>query len=83
MPRNYKKEYAGFHSKPKQKKNRAKRNKANRLMKPGPGKEVDHIIPLSKGGSNKKKNLRVVSKRTNRRKGSKTKRSVKVRSKRR
>ncbi len=83
MPRNYKKEYASFHGKPKQKKNRAKRNKANRLMKPGPGKEVDHVVPLSKGGSNKKNNLRVVSKRTNRRKGSKTKRSVKVRSKRR
>ena len=54
-------------------KNRAARNKARRMMKlkKGDGKEVDHKRPLSKGGSNSRKNLRVVSRKTNRRKGAK------------
>ena len=34
-------------------------------------REVDHIKPLSKGGGNGKKNLRVVKKTTNRKKGAK------------
>lgn len=75
--RDYKKEYADFHSKPQQKKNRAKRNaarataeKAGRVHK-GDGKEIDHKKPLSKGGSNTKRNTRVVSRTTNRKKGSK------------
>ena len=42
-------------------------------VKKGDGKHVDHIKPLSKGGTNGKKNLRVVSAKTNLRKGSKTK----------
>ena len=73
--RNYKKEYQEYHSKPEQKKNRAKRNKARREMglKVGDPREVDHKKPLSKGGSNKKSNLRVVSQKTNRKKGNKTK----------
>lgn len=75
--RNYRKEYDTYHAKPKQKKNRAKRNAANRKMKPGPGKEVDHKRPLSKGGGNGKKNLRVVSKTTNRKKGAKVGRKKK------
>ena len=41
-------------------------------MKVGDGKEVDHKKPLSKGGSNKPKNLRVVSRKTNRKKGART-----------
>lgn len=69
--RNYRKEYDTYHAKSKQKKNRAKRNAANRTMKPGPGKEVDHKRPLSKGGGNGKKNLRVVTRTANRKKGSK------------
>ena len=75
--RNYKKEYKEYHSKPEQRQNRSKRNMARRemmkkgLVKKGDGKEVDHIKPLSKGGSNGKKNLRVVSRKTNRTKGSK------------
>lgn len=71
--RNYKKEYADFHGTEQQKKNRAKRNKARKdlNLKKGDGKEVDHIKPLSKGGSNGKKNLRVVSRKTNRKKGKK------------
>jgi 5-methylcytosine-specific restriction endonuclease McrA len=73
--RDYKKEYAQYHSKPEQKKNRAKRNAARREMglKVGDKREVDHKKPLSKGGSNKKSNLRVVSRTTNRKKGNKRK----------
>ena len=46
--RNYKQEYANYHSKPKQKKNRAGRNSARRaalksgLVKKGDGKDVHH-----------------------------------------
>jgi len=69
--RNYKKEYKAFHGTPEQKKNRAKRNKARKVMglKKGDSREVDHKVALSKGGSNTKKNMRVVSKKTNRKKG--------------
>ena len=70
MPRDYKKEYARDHASAKAKKARAKRNAANKKLKPGRGKEVDHKKPLSKGGSNKRSNLRVVSRKTNRQKGS-------------
>lgn len=71
--RDYKKEYKDFHGKPEQKKNRAKRNKARKDMglKKGDKREVDHKKPLSKGGSNKKSNLRAVSRKTNRKKGAK------------
>ncbi len=72
MARDYKKEYENYHSKPKQKINRAKRNAARaeamkdgRVSK-GDGKDVDHKKPLIKGGSNHKSNTRVVSKSTNR-----------------
>tara|TARA_B100000214_G_scaffold305314_1_gene236224 strand:- start:558 stop:2135 length:1578 start_codon:yes stop_codon:yes gene_type:complete len=71
MSRDYKKEYREYHSKLEQKKNRAKRNKANRNSNCGPGQEVDHKIPLSKGGGNSSSNWRVVSRTTNRKKGSK------------
>ncbi len=72
--RDYKKEYRDYHSKPAQIKNRAKRNKARTTMglKVGDKREVDHKKPLSKGGSNKKSNLRVVSRTTNRKKGAKS-----------
>lgn len=71
--RNYKKEYRDFHGKPEQIKNRAKRNAARKAagLKKGDKREVDHKKPLSKGGSNRKSNLRVVSRSTNRRKGAK------------
>lgn len=73
--RDYRKEYKDYHSKPEQKKNRAARNKARKEMglKVGDPREVDHKKPLSKGGSNSKKNLRIVSRTTNRKKGNKTK----------
>ena len=69
-PRNYKEEYGTYHGKPAQIKNRAARNKARKQMglKNGDGKEVDHKKALSKGGANSKKNLRVVSKKANRKK---------------
>ncbi len=73
MPRNYKKEYKEYHSKPKQIKDRSKRNIARKKMglEVGDEKEVDHKVSLSKGGSNKKTNLRIVTRKTNRKKGNK------------
>ena len=74
MPhRDYKKEYRDFHGTPKQIRNRAVRNKARRDagLKNGDGREVDHIKPLSKGGSKGKSNTRVTSFRTNRKKAGK------------
>lgn len=71
--RDYKKEYRDYHGTPQQRKNRSKRNQARRKMglKVGDKREVDHKRPLSKGGSNRKNNLRVVSRTTNRRKAAK------------
>lgn len=78
MPsRDYAKEYREYHGKPEQIRNRSKRNGARGLaikdgrVSKGDGKEVDHIRPLSKGGSNHRRNLRVVSRRENRTKGDK------------
>lgn len=70
--RDYKNEYKTQQSSTKAKKERAARNKARReLLKEGrvskgDGKDVDHKIPLSKGGSTSKKNLRVVPASKNR-----------------
>jgi len=71
LPRNYKKEYKDYHGTAKQRKNRSMRNQARRAagLKKGDPREVDHKKPLSKGGTNGKKNLRVVSKKVNRKKG--------------
>ena len=71
--RDYKKEYREYHALPEQKKHRAERNKARRVMglKKGDPREVDHVRPLDKGGSNERRNLRIVSRTTNRRKGAK------------
>jgi hypothetical protein len=71
-PRPYKKEYEQYQGTPEQKKKRAERNAARRALmktgkvKKGDGKDVDHIKPLSKGGSNAKGNLRVKSASDNR-----------------
>ncbi len=67
--RNYKKEYASYHAKPVQRKRRSMRNQARKKMglKVGDPREVDHRRPLSKGGGNGRRNLRVVSKTANRR----------------
>jgi len=72
MPRNYRKEYDNYHSKAEQKKKRAKRNAARRKLKragtvrKGDGKDVDHKRPRSKGGSNKRSNLKATPKSKNR-----------------
>jgi hypothetical protein len=72
--RDYDKEYERDHKSKKSKKDRAARNKARKEhgLKKGDGKEVDHKVPLSKGGSRtSKKNQRVVSRKTNRKKADK------------
>ncbi|WP_439242424.1 HNH endonuclease signature motif containing protein [Lonepinella sp. BR2474] len=75
--RDYKKEYREYHGKPEQVANRAKRNQARREMEKEvgksalKGKEVDHKRPLSKGGSNARGNLQVLSRTANRKKGNK------------
>lgn len=72
MARNYKKEYAEYHGTPEQIANRAERVKARRMMektgaaKKGDGKDVDHIKPLSKGGTSARTNLRMRSVKANR-----------------
>ena len=72
MPRNYESEYANYQGTEEQKKNRAQRNKARRLMvregkaAKGDGKDVDHITPLRGGGTSTKSNLRIRSKSANR-----------------
>lgn len=64
--RNYQRENK-YKSKPEQIKFRVERNKARRIMEEaglvhkGDGKQVDHIVPLSKGGKTTRSNLRVVS----------------------
>ncbi|WP_353620489.1 HNH endonuclease [Spartinivicinus marinus] len=68
--RNYKKEYKEYHSKPEQKKRRAMRNAARRLMikkglaTKGDGKDVDHKDrnPLN----NSVRNLRITNQKKNR-----------------
>lgn len=76
--RNYRKEYDTYQGTPEQKKNRAKRNKARREMQRElgkaalKGKDVDHKVPLSKGGSTARKNLQVTSVHYNRSKKNKT-----------
>lgn len=66
--RDYDKEYDRDHSSPKQIDDRSKRNEARRDLglEKGDPREVDHKKPLSKGGSNKKSNLRVTSRKKNR-----------------
>ncbi len=65
---------AEYNATPKATKNRVENNKARREMikagraKVGDGKDVDHIKPLSEGGTSKKSNLRVVSASNNRKK---------------
>jgi hypothetical protein len=69
LPRDYPKEYKDYHGKPEQVAARSNRNKAVRSKGregAGDGKEVDH-----KDGNpmnNSPKNLRVVSRTTNRKK---------------
>lgn len=70
MPRDYGDEYKKFQSSTKSKKDRAHRNKVRRKatsegrVKKHDGKDIDHIDGNPR--NNSKKNLRVVSKSTNR-----------------
>jgi len=70
--RDYKKEKAWEdNTHPQRVKERAERNKARSEMEKagkvhkGDGKAVDHIKPLSKGGSNTKDNFRIVPEKIN------------------
>lgn len=68
--RNYKKEYADYHSKAKQKVRRAQRNTARAKMvangkaKKGDGKDVHHIDHNT--SNNKSSNLKVIARSLNR-----------------
>lgn len=72
-------EYRKYHASRKAKKQRAQRNRNRREMvkagraRKGDGMEVDHKKPLSKGGTNGKKNLRMVPRTVNRKKHTKRK----------
>ena len=72
MSRNYDKEYANYQGTETQKKNRAQRNKARRMLiregvaAKGDGKDVDHIKPMKSGGTSARSNLRMRSKSANR-----------------
>lgn len=68
--RDYKFEYETYHGKPEQIKKRAKRNeaRADKGLKKGDGKEVDHKKPLSRGGGNSRNNLSVTTRKANRHK---------------
>jgi hypothetical protein len=65
-PRDYKAEYKQSDGTPARKKARAARNKARRMMEKANGKatipsnvDVDHVTPISKGGTTTKSNLRL------------------------
>lgn len=70
MPRDYKKEYENYQGTEEQKKRRAKRNAARRMLMregkvaKGDGKDVDHKD--SNPNNNSRSNLRVQSKSANR-----------------
>ena len=68
--RDYGREYKLWGGTAKAKKDRAKVNKARRMvgLKKGDPREVDHKVPLHRGGSNGRSNLRIVSRETNRKK---------------
>ena len=63
-----------YHETRKAKANRNKANKARRKkgLEVGDPRVVDHIKPMSKGGSNGERNLRVVSKKENEKKYNRT-----------
>ena len=70
--RDYSEEYRSYHARPEQIKQRAQRTMARRRMEAagkvqkGDGMDVDHIKPISQGGSYADSNLRVVPKSKNR-----------------
>ena len=70
--RNYANEYANYDGTPAVKKRRAQRNKARRMLEAegvvskGDGKDVDHVKPLTKGGTTARSNLKAVPASKNR-----------------
>lgn len=70
--RDYKREYELYQGRPEQIHNRSERTVARRESNrdgrthKGDGKDLDHIKPLSKGGSNSRGNQRIVSEHANR-----------------
>jgi len=70
--RDYKRENALYNSRPEIRKRRSERTIARNQaiaegrVKRGDGKELDHIVPLSRGGSLDRSNTRVVSSTSNR-----------------
>ena len=72
----YKKAYKKYHSSKKAKKQRALRNKIGRMIKKSGIKipkdhEIDHIMPISKGGGNDISNIRIIPRSKNRALGQK------------
>jgi 5-methylcytosine-specific restriction endonuclease McrA len=71
VARDYKRENEVTKSKPKNIAKRVERNKARRkairdgLVSVGDGKELDHIKPISKGGTSNKSNIRLTTKSQN------------------
>lgn len=70
-PRNYKREYELYQGTPEQLKKQSERHKARRAYEKAHGKlpdsmDVDHVKPLSKGGTSKLSNLRALPKSKNR-----------------
>ena len=69
--RDYKRENELYNSKPEQRKNRSERTMARReanesgVTRKGDNTNLDHRVPLSKGGTSAKSNLRVVSESRN------------------
>lgn len=70
--RNIAKEYANYGSTEEAKNKRVENNKARRMMvrrgkvRKNDGQDVDHVVPLSKGGKTTAANLRVLSAHNNR-----------------
>lgn len=69
--RDYKREYELYQGTPEQLKAQSERHKARRAYEKANGKlpdnvDVDHVKPMSKGGTNALSNLRAASKSKNR-----------------
>lgn len=70
MPRDYKAEYAKFHSSTASKRDRASRNKVRRaaerkgIVRKGDGRDIDHVNGNPR--DNRRSNLRVTSRSHNR-----------------
>jgi len=70
MPkRNYKREYKKWGASKRADRAATGRARTKVGLKKGDPREVDHKVPLSKGGSNTRKNLRIVREAYNRKKG--------------